>query len=126
MTIENKKHDIDPQETKEWIDSINGILNTQGIDRAHFIIEKMIEFARRNGVKMPYSPNTAYVNTIPLSKQQKFPGDRDIERRINGFLSESIDRRYLASIDCDMLAVNPNSCRTCHKRDYSRDLGCGP
>ena len=72
MTIENKKHDIDPQETKEWIDSIKGILNTQGIDRAHFIIEKMIEFARRNGVKMPYSPNTAYVNTIPLSKQKKF------------------------------------------------------
>ncbi len=59
---------------------------------------------------------------VVMKKRKNF----DIERRINGFLSESIDRRYLASIDCDMLAVNPNSCRTCHKRNYSRDLGCGP
>ena len=55
MTIQNKRHDIDPQETQEWIESIRAVLETEGVERTHFIIEKMIEFARRNGVKIPYN-----------------------------------------------------------------------
>ena len=86
MTNKNKKYDIDPQETQEWIESIRGVLEAEGVERTHFIIEKMIEFARRNGVKMPYSPNTAYTNTIPVSNQHPFPGDRDIERRIKSLI----------------------------------------
>ena len=86
MTNQIKKHDIDPQETQEWVESIRAVLETEGVERTHFIIEKMIEFARRNGVKMPYSPNTAYVNTIPVSNQPPFPGDRDIERRIKSLI----------------------------------------
>ena len=61
-------------------------------------------------------------HTAAMRKRINF----DIVNGINDFLSKSIDRRYLASIDRDMLAVNPNSRRACHERDYSRDLGCGP
>ena len=81
-----KNLDTDPRETQEWIESLKAILESEGVERTHFIIEKMIEFARRNGVKMPYSPNTAYVNTIPVTQQENFPGNRDIERRIKSLI----------------------------------------
>ena len=74
--------DTDPQETQEWIDSIKSILKNDGIERTHYIIEKLLEFSRRNGVRLPYSAHTDYVNTIPASQQKPYPGDRDIERRI--------------------------------------------
>ena len=61
--------DIDPQETQEWIDSIHSILDSSGVDRTHFLLEKLLEFARRNGVRMPYSASTDYVNTIPVGQQ---------------------------------------------------------
>ena len=78
--------DLDSQETQEWIDSLRSILETSGIDRTHFILEKLIEFSRRNGVRMPYSATTDYVNTIPLRDQTPYPGDRDIERRIKSII----------------------------------------
>ena len=81
-----KYKDSDPQETQEWIDSIRSILETSGTDRTHFLLEKLIEFARRNGVRMPYSATTDYVNTIPPSHQKPFPGDRAIERRIKSLI----------------------------------------
>ena len=68
MTNSNNYSDPDPQETQEWIESIRSILETSGTDRTHFILEKLIEFARRNGVRMPYSATTDYVNTIPLGE----------------------------------------------------------
>ena len=78
--------DIDPQETREWIDSIHSILETSGIDRTHFLLEKLLEFARRNGVRMPYSASTDYVNTIPVGQQKPYPGNRAIERRIKSLI----------------------------------------
>ena len=78
--------DPDPQETQEWIDSLHSVLETSGTDRAHFIIEKLLKFSRRNGVRLPYSANTDYVNTIPVSKQSPYPGNRDIERRIKSLI----------------------------------------
>ncbi len=62
--------DIDPQETREWIDSIRSILESSGVDRTHFLLEKLLEFSRRNGVRMPFSPSTDYVNTIPVGQQK--------------------------------------------------------
>ena len=58
MTNSNNYSDPDPLETQEWIESIRSILESSGIDRTHFILEKLIEFSRRNGVRMPYSANT--------------------------------------------------------------------
>ena len=78
MTLNYK--DTDPQETQEWIDSIKSILQNEGVERTHFIIEKLLKFSRRNGVRTPYSAFTDYVNTIPVSKQKPYPGDRELER----------------------------------------------
>ena len=82
----NNEYDTDPQETQEWLDSIESIIESEGIDRAHFLIEKIISFGRRNGLRMPFKPYTDYVNTIPLSQQTQFPGDRKIERRIKSLI----------------------------------------
>jgi len=80
------KPDIDPQETQEWLEALDGVLENEGPDRAHFLLEKLIDKARRSGAYLPYSANTAYLNTIPLTLQDAFPGDRSMERRIRSFV----------------------------------------
>ena len=71
--------DADPQETREWLDAIDGVLEREGPDRAHYLIEQVIDKSRRSGAHMPFSANTAYINTIPVDKQVKIPGDQAIE-----------------------------------------------
>jgi pyruvate dehydrogenase E1 component len=78
--------DIDPQETLEWLEALEAVLENEGVDRAHFLIEQMVDKARRSGAYLPFSANTAYVNTIPVTKQRRFPGDRAMERRIRSFI----------------------------------------
>ncbi|MEJ2576630.1 MAG: pyruvate dehydrogenase (acetyl-transferring), homodimeric type, partial [Gammaproteobacteria bacterium] len=78
--------DIDQTETQEWLDALDGVLEHEGIDRAHYLLERLIEKARRSGAYLPYSANTAYVNTIPLAHQPRFPGDQAMERRIRSFV----------------------------------------
>ncbi|MCU7881788.1 MAG: pyruvate dehydrogenase (acetyl-transferring), homodimeric type [Candidatus Thiodiazotropha sp. (ex Lucinoma aequizonata)] len=78
--------DIDPQETQEWLDALEGVLENEGVDRAHFLIERLVDKARRSGAYLPFSANTAYLNTIPVTKQQRFPGDRAMERRVRSFI----------------------------------------
>ncbi|MFC1565856.1 pyruvate dehydrogenase (acetyl-transferring), homodimeric type [Candidatus Neomarinimicrobiota bacterium] len=86
MNDNRKNIDIDSQETQEWIDSLRAVLENQGPERTHFLVEKMMDYARRNGVKIPYKQTTAYLNTIPVSQQAKFTGDRTIERRIKSLI----------------------------------------
>ncbi|QYZ65614.1 MAG: pyruvate dehydrogenase [Gammaproteobacteria bacterium (ex Lamellibrachia satsuma)] len=78
--------DIDPLETEEWLDALEAVLENEGVERAHFLIEKLVDKARRSGAHLPFSANTAYVNTIPVSQQRRFPGDRALERRIRSFI----------------------------------------
>src|SRR6202140_2460677 len=78
--------DVDPQETKEWLDAIDGVLEHEGPDRAHFLIEQVIDKSRRSGAYMPFSANTAYINTIPVDKQVRIPGDQSIEHRIRSYV----------------------------------------
>ena len=78
--------DIDPQETKDWIDSISALIDEKGAERTHFIIEKLIDFSRRSGVKIPFSPYTEYLNTISVNNQKSYPGNRSIERRIKSLV----------------------------------------
>src|ERR1700681_4554662 len=78
--------DVDPQETQEWLDSIDGVLEHEGPDRAHFLIEQVIDKSRRSGAYMPFSANTAYINTIPVDKQVRIPGDQTIEQRIRSYV----------------------------------------
>ncbi|MGA7981917.1 MAG: pyruvate dehydrogenase (acetyl-transferring), homodimeric type [Chromatiaceae bacterium] len=82
----NNKPDIDPQETHEWLDALEAVLENEGIERAHFLLERLIDKARRSGAYLPYSANTAYLNTIPVTRQDLFPGDRAMERRIRSFV----------------------------------------
>jgi len=80
------KPDIDPQETQEWLDSLDAVLENEGVERAHYLLERLIDKARRSGAHLPYTANTAYVNTIPVQQQERFPGDRAMERRIRSFV----------------------------------------
>jgi len=82
----NTQHDSDPQETSEWLDSLAAVFEEEGVNRAHFLVNELIDYARRHGVRLPYSPNTSYLNTIPVSQQPQFPGDREIERRIKSII----------------------------------------
>ncbi len=78
--------DLDPEETREWLESIDSVLRVYGAERAHYLLDCMIDHARRSGAYLPYSPNTAYVNTIPVTQEPEYPGDRSIERRIESYL----------------------------------------
>jgi pyruvate dehydrogenase E1 component len=74
--------DIDSEETREWLDALQGVLEREGPERAHFLIEQLIERARRAGAYLPFSANTGYVNTIPVERQARFPGDFALEQTI--------------------------------------------
>jgi pyruvate dehydrogenase E1 component len=78
--------DLDPVETREWLESIDSVLRAEGPVRAHFLIERLIDRARRSGAYLPYRPNTAYVNTISVGQQPEYPGDRALERRIEAYI----------------------------------------
>jgi len=78
--------DTDPQETHEWLDAIEAVLEQEGTERAHFLLETLIDKARRSGAYLPYNATTAYVNTIPTHLQQRLPGDPTIERKIRALI----------------------------------------
>ncbi|HET9701714.1 MAG TPA: pyruvate dehydrogenase (acetyl-transferring), homodimeric type, partial [Burkholderiales bacterium] len=78
--------DIDPQETQEWLDALDGVIQYEGTERAHYLLERLVEKARRAGAYLPYSATTAYLNTIPASKEEKSPGDAEIEHRIRSYV----------------------------------------
>lgn len=78
--------DPDPEETQDWLESIDSVLRVYGAERAHYLLECMIDHARRSGAYLPYSPNTAYLNTIPAGQQPEYPGDRAIERRLEAYI----------------------------------------
>jgi pyruvate dehydrogenase E1 component len=78
--------DLDPQETKEWLESIDSVLKSHGAERAHFLLDKLIDYTRRSGAYLPFRPNTAYLNTISGEQEKEYPGDRTIERRIEAYL----------------------------------------
>ena len=77
--------DPDPQETQEWLDALQAVLEREGPDRAHYLLEKLIEKARRSGAYLPYSANTAYINTIPPAKEERSPGNHELEHRIRSY-----------------------------------------
>ena len=86
MSDFNRIDDKDPIETREWLDSIDSVIAQHGPERAHFILNQMVDYARRSGTYLPFSHNTAYLNTIPVGKQPSYPGDRAIEKRIEAII----------------------------------------
>ncbi len=79
---EMKQPDVDPIETQEWLDALEAVLEEEGVDRAHYLLESMIEKARRSGAHLPYDATTAYINTIPVGQEPTMPGDQTIEKKI--------------------------------------------
>ncbi len=79
-------NDSDPQETREWKDALTGVITNEGDERAHFLIETLIGEARGQGIDIPYSANTEYVNTIPASQQPKYPGNPDMEIKLHSYI----------------------------------------
>lgn len=78
--------DIDVTETREWLDSLDGVLQSAGADRARFLLGQLKNKAVRQGVEIPFTANTPYINTIPVDTQPPYPGNRDIERRLKSLV----------------------------------------
>jgi pyruvate dehydrogenase E1 component len=79
-------NDPDTLETQEWIEALDAVIEREGPERAHFLLEKLIDEARRSGAYIPYSPNTAYINTIPPHLEERSPGDAALEERNRSFM----------------------------------------
>jgi len=79
-------NDVDPRETREWLESLDYVLGSGGPDRAAYLLERLKSHAYRRGVRYDVSATTPYVNTIPPERQPDYPGDREIERRIKSII----------------------------------------
>jgi len=78
--------DIDPAETQEWLESLEYVLNTKGPERVKQLLAVLDRKARQEGVELPYALNTPYINTIHVSQQPRYPGNRELERRIKSII----------------------------------------
>ena len=79
-------NDPDPTETREWVESIKAVIDNSGAERAHQLLQNMVELTRRAGAHLPVSPTTEYVNTIPPHLEPKIPGDQTLEWRIRSII----------------------------------------
>jgi len=82
----NDPLDSDPLETREWLDALEAVIDREGPERAHYLLEHMIETSRRSGAHIPFSANTAYVNTIPTQLEARSPGNAEFEERIRSYV----------------------------------------
>jgi pyruvate dehydrogenase E1 component len=86
MDMRDIQPDADPQETREWLDALESVLEREGPGRAKFLLERLVETARRSGAYIPYNANTAYINTIPMSQEERSPGDAELEHKIRSLV----------------------------------------
>lgn len=84
--LHDPANDADAIETQEWLDALTSVLEQEGPERAHYLLERLIDKARRSGAHIPFSPNTAYLNTIPAALEPKHPGNLELEARIRHFV----------------------------------------
>ncbi|MFD2178774.1 pyruvate dehydrogenase (acetyl-transferring), homodimeric type [Veronia pacifica] len=80
------KNDVDALETQEWLEALESVVREEGVERAQFLLEQVMEQARLEGVDMPTGITTNYVNTIPADKEPAYPGDVNLERRIRSII----------------------------------------
>jgi pyruvate dehydrogenase E1 component len=78
--------DIDPDETTEWLDSFDSMIDERGRERARYVMLRLLERAREKQVGVPALRSTDYINTITPEREPWFPGDEDVERRIRAFI----------------------------------------
>ena len=78
--------DVDPTETREWVDALEGVLREGGAERALFLLDELEEIMRHRGLRSLAQPYSAYRNTIPVDRQGAYPGDLELEERITSFI----------------------------------------
>ncbi|RME88050.1 MAG: pyruvate dehydrogenase (acetyl-transferring), homodimeric type, partial [Planctomycetota bacterium] len=78
--------DLDPEETREWIESLQSVMENQGEERAVFLLKKIVETAEIQGLTLPFTTTTPYINTIPRDDEPPYPGNREMERRIKSII----------------------------------------
>ena len=78
--------DVDVEETREWLDALSAVIGEAGADRAHYLLEQLLEHARQNSIDQPFSANTGYVNTIEPSAEAQSPGNLELEGRLRAYM----------------------------------------
>jgi pyruvate dehydrogenase E1 component len=86
MDLKDLSPDVDPQETREWLDALDAVIEREGPARANFLLEQLVARARGSGAYIPYNANTAYKNTIPPEHEQRSPGNAELEHRIRSLV----------------------------------------
>ncbi|MGL6112898.1 MAG: pyruvate dehydrogenase (acetyl-transferring), homodimeric type, partial [Rubrivivax sp.] len=79
-------NDPDALETREWLDALAAVIHAEGSERAHALLEKLIDAARQSGIDMPFSATTSYVNTIAPDQEERCPGNIEIEERLRAYM----------------------------------------
>jgi pyruvate dehydrogenase E1 component len=85
-TKDEPRTDLNPQETSEWLEALEQVLDEAGPDRAAYLLDTLLERASNSGVSVPSKINTPYMNTIPVHEESPYPGDRVLERRIKSII----------------------------------------
>ena len=78
--------DLNAEETREWLESLAGVIESEGPERAVFLIRRLTELTQRSGISLPFTANTPYINTIPRHEEPPFPGNMEIERHIKSLI----------------------------------------
>jgi pyruvate dehydrogenase E1 component len=78
--------DADGEETREWLDALASVIEREGPERAHYLLEKLVDLARRSGAHIPFSSNTAYINTIPPQLEERLEGNMEMEERLRSYM----------------------------------------
>jgi pyruvate dehydrogenase E1 component len=86
QVLSQAANDPDVMETKEWLDALEAVIENEGPERAHYLMERMVDLARRRGAHIPFSSNTAYVNTIPQHLETHCPGNLEFEERLRSWM----------------------------------------
>ena len=79
-------NDVDSQETREWMDALSAVIQAEGPERAHYLLEQLLEHAREKSIDMPFSATTGYVNTIEPDQEERSPGNLEIEERLRAYM----------------------------------------
>ena len=78
--------DVDPIESNEWVEAINSVLETSGVERAQYLLQRLSARVTKTGAQLPYAITTPYRNTIPTSQEVRMPGDLFMERSIRSLI----------------------------------------
>ena len=85
-SVGSAARDADQQETREWLDALSAVIQSEGPERAHFLLEQLLDHARQSSIDRPFSANTAYVNTIAADQEERCPGNIEIEERLRAYM----------------------------------------